>query len=109
MHQNILNLVSLLNPDAHAHRVHARLDKHALVLVSRHRHGRQHDLGRAPRLNLGDIVPFGDLRGEVGEAEGGGEGAAHALEVGAERLGLLVFFFSDLAVSPELSEIQACR
>ena len=33
-------------------------------------------------------MAFGGLRGEVGEGEGGGEGRADALEVGAEGLGL---------------------
>ena len=88
MNQYILNLVRLLDPDADTHRVDARFDKDSLVFVSRDRHGRQYDLGRRPRLDLGDIVPLRRLRREVAEAQGRSEGTAYALEIWAERLRL---------------------
>lgn len=96
MHKNILNLVRLLDPYADPHAVHARLHQHPLVLVPRDRQRRQQHLGRRSRLDLGDIVPLGRLGGEVGEGQSGRQGAADALEVGAEGLGLRAVLASDL-------------
>jgi hypothetical protein len=82
----MLNLIRLLDLDADAYTVDAGLNEHALVLVAGNRERCQQDLGRCPRLDLGNIVPFGGLRCEVGETEGGGQAAANSLEVRAERL-----------------------
>lgn len=90
MHQDALDLIGLLDLDADAHAVHARFDQHLFVLVPRHRQRVQQHFVRASGFDLRYVVPFRRLRGEVGEGEGGGEGGAHALEVGAEGLGLLV-------------------
>jgi hypothetical protein len=90
VHQNVLDLVGLLDLDADAYAVDARLDQDSLVLVARDRQRRQQDLGRCARLDLGDIVSLSCLRCEVGEAEGRRQTAAYSLEVRAERLRLWV-------------------
>lgn len=88
MDQNTLDLVGLLDLNADANAVDARLDEDLLVLVARNDQRGQQDLGRRLGLDLGDIVSFGRLGGEVGEAEGRRDRAPHALEVRAEGLGL---------------------
>jgi hypothetical protein len=82
--QDVLDLVGLLDLDADPYAVDAGLDEHALVLVARNGQGRQQHLGRRAGLDLGDIVPLGGLRCEVGEAEGGRQAAPDSLEVWAE-------------------------
>lgn len=88
VHQDILDLVGLLDLDAYADAVDRGLDEHALILVPRDRQGREQDLWRRLRLYFGDIVSFSGLRREVGEAEGRCEAAPDSLEVRPERLGL---------------------
>lgn len=86
--EDVLNLVGLLDLDADAHRVDARLDEDPLVLVAGHRQGRQEDLGRCLGLDLGDIVPLGRLGGKVGERQRGRQAAPNALQVRPKRLRL---------------------
>lgn len=81
MHEDMLNLICLFDADAHSDAVHARLDQHSLLLVPRDGERIEDQLGGCLSFNFGDIVPLGGLRGEVGEGEGGGEGAAHTGEV----------------------------
>lgn len=88
VHEDVLDLVRLLYPYAHAHAVDRGLDEHALFLVSGHGQGVEDELGRGSRFDLGDIMSFGCLRGKVGQREGGGEGAADARQVWAEGLRL---------------------
>lgn len=86
--KDLLDFVGLLDFDADADAVDARLDEDTLILVARNGQRGQEDLGRCASLNLGDIVSLSSLGSEVGEAEGGRETAAHSLEVGAEGLRL---------------------
>ena len=88
VHEYVLDLVRLLDLDGDSDAVDRGLDQDPLVLVAGHHQGGQHDLGGGRGLDLGDIVALGCLGGEIGEAEGGRERAADALEVGAERLRL---------------------
>ena len=88
MHEDMLNLIDLLNLDADPDGVDARLDQDTLILVPRDDKGVEDDLWTPASLDLGHIVPFGGLRGEVAEGDGGGEGGANAFEVRAEGLGL---------------------
>ena len=88
MDKDLLDFVGLLDFDADADAVDARLDEDTLILVARNGQRGQEDLGRCASLNLGDIVSLSSLGSEVGEAEGGRETAAHSLEVGAEGLRL---------------------
>lgn len=88
VHEDVLDLVGLLDLDADAHAVDAGLDEHALVLVARDGQRRQQDLGGGAGLDLGHVVALGGLGGEVGEAERRGQGAPDGLEVGPEGLGL---------------------
>lgn len=81
MYQDILNFVGLLDLDADADGVDARLNQNALVLITRNVEGREQDLGRSLGLNLRDIVSLCCLRSEVGERQGCGQAAAHALQV----------------------------
>lgn len=67
--QNLLNLISLLDLDAHAHTVDRRLNQHILVLVATHRQRHEHRLRRVLRLDLRDIVPLNDLRAEILQRE----------------------------------------
>ena len=83
VHQNVLNLIRLLDLDAHPSAVHTGLDEHLLVLVSGDCERVEEDLGRAGGFNFGDIMPLGGLRGKIREGEGGCEGGADALEVGS--------------------------
>lgn len=75
------DLVGLLDLDADADRVDARLDEHPLVLVTRNHEGREDDLGGGLGLDLGDVVALGGLGGKVGQGQGGSQAASHALEV----------------------------
>jgi hypothetical protein len=61
MHQDMLNLVRLLDLDADAHTVDARFDEDTLVFVSRHGKGVEEDFGRRPCFYLWDIVSLGGL------------------------------------------------
>jgi hypothetical protein len=54
----MLNLVRLLDLNAYAHTVDARLDQDSLVLITGHGQGVQKDFGGCLRLDLGDIVSF---------------------------------------------------
>jgi hypothetical protein len=65
MHQDMLNLIRLLDLNADAHAVYARLDKHSLVLISSDRQGVQKDFGGGLRFDFRDVVPFGGLGCEV--------------------------------------------
>jgi len=81
MHQDILNLIRLLDLNADAHAIDGRLDEHAFVLVARDGQGVQEDFRGGLGFDFGYVVPFGGLGCKIGEAEGGGEGGPHALEV----------------------------
>lgn len=81
VHEDGFDLIGLLDLDADADRVDAGLNQHPLVLVTRNDKGRQDDLGRRLGFDLGDVVPLGGLRGEVGQGQGGSQAASHALEV----------------------------
>lgn len=65
VNQDALDLVGLLDADADADAVHARLDEHALILVPRHRQRVQQYLRRRLRLDLRHVVPLRRLRCEV--------------------------------------------
>ena len=82
MHQDPLNLVCLLNPDADSYAVHARLDEHALLSIAADSERVEEQFGAGSSLDFRDIVAFGGLGGEVGEGEGGCEGGADGGEVG---------------------------
>ena len=86
--QDVLNLVCLLDLDVYPHAVDAGLDQDSLVFVTRYGEWVQDHFRRRGGFDLGDIVSFGGLRGEVGERDGGCEGGTHALQVRAEGLGL---------------------
>lgn len=88
VHQDVLNLVCLLDLDADAHGVDGWLDQDALVLVTRNSQRRQKDFGRSACLDFGDIVALCGLGSEVGQAEGSGQTAANSLEVRSEGLRL---------------------
>lgn len=79
--EQVLNLVGLLDLDADADRVDARLDQDSLVLVAGNGQGREQHLGGGLGLDLGDIVALSGLGGEVGERQGGNQAASYALEV----------------------------
>ena len=85
----MLNLIGLLDLDADAHGVDARLDQDALVFVARNRQWGQEDLRRCLGFDLGDIVPLGGLRGEVGQRQRSCQGASDALEVRPQGLRLV--------------------
>jgi len=88
VHQNILNLVRLLDADANSDRIDARLHQHALILIARYRQWRQQHLGRSLCLDLGYIVALRRLRRKVRQAQRRRQRAADRLEVGPEGLGL---------------------
>lgn len=88
VHQDVFDLVGLLDLDAYPYAVDGRLDQDTLVLVARNGQRSQKHFGRRASFDFGDIVPFGRLGCEVGEAEGGRQAAADSLEVWAERLRL---------------------
>ena len=69
MDQNMLNFIRLLDLDAYAHAVDAWLDKDPLILVSRNGERIQKNFRRCLRFNLRNIVPFGRLGCEIGQAE----------------------------------------
>lgn len=72
MHQNVFNLICLLDLDTNAHTVDAGLNQDPLVLVSRYGEGVQQNFGGGLGFDFRDIVSFGGLRCEIREAEGGG-------------------------------------
>ena len=109
MTQDPLNLVRLLDLDADADRVDARLDQDPLVLVACDRQGRQENLGRGLGFDLGDIVSLGGLRRKVGEGECCGEGAAYSLKVRTERLGLRTYVLAAAAAAGRAVDGQAMR
>lgn len=80
----MLYLVRLLDLDADPHAVYARLDQDSLVLVAGDGQRVQQHFGRRLGFDLGDIVTLRGLRCEVREAQRGGQGGAHALQVGAQ-------------------------
>lgn len=88
VHQDVLDLVGLLDLDADADRVDGGLDQDALVLVARNGQRRQEDLGGRLGLDLGDIVSLGRLGGEVGERQRGSQTASYALQVRPQGLRL---------------------
>ena len=81
--EDALDLVGLLDTDADTDAVDAGLNKDTLVLVPGHGQGVQQDLWGGLGLDLGYVVALRCLGGEVGQAQGGGQAAAYALEVGA--------------------------
>ena len=81
MNKNRFNLVGLLDLDADADRVDARLDQDSLVLVTRNHKGGEDDLGGGLGFDLGDVMAFGGLGSKVGQGQGGSQAASHALEV----------------------------
>lgn len=86
--QDVFDFVGLLDLDADAHTVDAGLDEDSLVLVSGNDQGVQQNLGGGLGFDLRDIVSFGGLGSEVGQAEGGCHAAPDTFEVGAEGLRL---------------------
>ncbi len=88
MHQYVLNLVCLLDLDAHTYTVDAGLDEDLFIFIAGHGQRIEEDFGGAGCFNLGDIVAFRGLRCEIGEGESGCEGGADTLEIWAERLRL---------------------
>lgn len=81
MDEQVLNLIGLLDLDADADGVDARLDQDSLVLVTGNGQGREQHLGRGLSFDLGDIVTLGGLGGKVGERQGGNQAASYALQV----------------------------
>lgn len=79
--EQVLNLIGLLDLDADADGVDARLDQDSLVLVTGNGQGREQHLGRGLSFDLGDIVTLGGLGGKVGERQGGNQAASYALQV----------------------------
>lgn len=75
----MLDLVCLLDLDGYADTIDAGLDEYPLVLVTGNGQGRQENFRGGLRLNLGDIVSFGGLGCEVGQAEGSCQTAPHCL------------------------------
>ena len=67
VHQDVLDLISLLDLDADAHGIDARLDQDFLIVIPRHGQWVEQNLWRARGLDFRHIVPLGSLRGEVGE------------------------------------------
>lgn len=111
VHQDMLNLIRLLDLDADADGVDARLDEDPFVLVPGHRERVQQHLRRLPGLDLGHIMAFGRLRGEVAQRDCGGQGRPHTLEVWPQRLGLCekaVFISCRLALGGERSGAYHC-
>src|SRR5437762_12376626 len=84
VHEDILNFIRLLDTDADADRVDGGFDQDPLVLVARDREWVQEEFRGAGGFNLGDVVTFDGLRGEVAEGEGRSEGSADAGEVRTE-------------------------
>lgn len=65
VHQDMLNLIRLLDLDADADRVDARLDEHSFILVPGHCQRVQQHLRRLPGLDLGHVMAFGRLGSKV--------------------------------------------
>jgi hypothetical protein len=86
--QDVFDLVCLLDLNAYAHAVDARLNQDSFILIARYGEGVQNHFRRRRGFDLGNVVSFGGLRGEVGERNGGCERRAYALQVRAEGLGL---------------------
>jgi hypothetical protein len=63
--QDVFDLVGLLDLDADTDAVDAGLDKDAFIVVSRDGQGVEQGLGGCGGLDLWDVVPLGDLGGEV--------------------------------------------
>jgi len=74
----MLDFVRLLDLDAHADRIHARLYQHAFVLVSGYGEGVQENLGGFRSFDFRNVVTFRGLAGEVAEGYRGGQGGANA-------------------------------
>lgn len=70
MDQDVFNLVCLFYPDADADAVDAGLDEDTLVLVTRDGQRVEEDFGRGLRFDLGHVMAFRGLRGEVGQRHG---------------------------------------
>ena len=86
--QYALNLIRLLDLDAHAHRVDTGLDQDTLILVAGDGQRCKQNLGGGLGFDLWDIVTFGGLGGKVGERERSCQAASDALEVRTEGLRL---------------------
>lgn len=84
----MFNFICLLYPDAHTNTVDTWLDKDLLILVSGDVQRIKQELGGASGFDLGDIVPLGSLRSEVGDGESGSQRRSHTLEVRTQRLRL---------------------
>lgn len=92
VHEDMLNLVGLLDADADSHAVDTRFDQHALALIAGNREWVQKELWRGGSLNLGHIMSLGRLRGKVRQREGSGQGRTHALQVRPQGLRLYCQF-----------------
>lgn len=68
MDQDMLDFIRLFYPNADANAVDTGFDENLLILVARNGQGVEKKLGGAGRLDLGDVVPLGCLRSEVGDS-----------------------------------------
>jgi hypothetical protein len=84
VHQDMFDFVGLLDLDAYPYAVDGWLNQDTLVFVARNGQRGQEHFGRRPGFDFGDIVAFGRLGCEVGEAESGRQAATDGLEVWAE-------------------------
>ena len=73
VHQDVLNLIRLLDFDADSDGINAGFNQHLLVFISGNDQWIEDDLRRAISLNLWDIVSFRGLRCEVAERDCRGE------------------------------------
>ena len=67
VHQDMLDLVRLLDLDTDPYAINAWFDKDTFVLVACDGQRVQDHLRRGFGFDLGDIVPFRGLRGEIGQ------------------------------------------
>lgn len=88
VYQNVLNLIRLLDLDTNAYTIYTRLDKDSFILVSGDNQGSKKNFRRCLSFYLWYVMSFRGLGCEVGEAEGGCQRGADALEVGSQWLGL---------------------
>lgn len=70
----MLDFIRLLYSNANTDTVHTGFNEDFLVLIPRNRQGVEEQFWRGTSLDLGDIMPLGGLRSEVGDCEGSGQG-----------------------------------
>lgn len=58
MHQNVLDLVRLLDPYTNSNTIYAWLDEDLLVLIARYRERIEKDFWRAGGFNFWDVMPL---------------------------------------------------